>query len=309
GNVYYLTKKYEESVRELQVYVSLNPRSLKGNLALAQALYANREPRLAVESAEKAASVDTAEAGAVRLLAKIYHDAKNDAKAADAFQRLARRDSLTAEEYMKWGRSLAALKKNPEAIAKLERAAAKDSTLDLQSEIGTLLYLQGRYPEAIAHYDRKIRSSPNAASTYLNRGISYLRLQNFPEAIRSFRKGIELEPGLVQGHLWLAQSYASLDSIDQASAEYKAVARLDSTNAESRRYIGFSHLVKKEYAAAVPSLERAVRLDPGSLQGHLWLAQAYALNREKDKAIIEYNKVLKLDPKNKDAQKGLQLLE
>jgi tetratricopeptide (TPR) repeat protein len=113
----------------------------------------------------------------------------------------------------------------------------------------------------------------------------------------------------VQGHLWLAQSYASLDSIEQASAEYKVVARLDSTNAESRRYIGFSHLVKKEYAAAIPSLEKAVRLDPTSMQGHLWLAQAYALNREKDKAIIEYNKVLKLDPKNKDAQKGLQLLE
>jgi Tfp pilus assembly protein PilF len=82
-----------------------------------------------------------------------------------------------------------------------------------------------------------------------------------------------------------------------------------STNAESRRYIGFYHLLKKRYAAAVPVLEQAVRLDPGSMQGHLWMAQAYALNRQKDQAIAEYRKVLKLDAKNKDAQKGLELLE
>jgi len=52
-----------------------------------------------------------------------------------------------------------------------------------------------------------------------------------------------------------------------------------------------------------------VRLDPGDMQGHLWLAQAYALNRQKDRAIPQYAEVLKLDPKNKDARKGLQLLE
>jgi tetratricopeptide (TPR) repeat protein len=42
---------------------------------------------------------------------------------------------------------------------------------------------------------------------------------------------------------------------------------------------------------------------------HLWLAQTlHALNK-RDEAKKEYQKVLKLNPNNKDAKKGLDILE
>jgi tetratricopeptide (TPR) repeat protein len=309
GNLFYLGRRYAEAIAEIKRCLELSPNSLEANMLMARALAANRQPGEALQYAKKAASIDTSSVEAARVLAQVAHAAGDDAEAVLAYRRLSQEGTLTAEEYMNFGRSYAALKKNSAAISMLEKAQAMDSTLGLYSEIGTLLYLEQRYPEAIASYDRQIAHDPKSASAYLNRGISYLRLGKMPDAIMSLRRGVELEPDNAQGHLWLAQCYATLDSVQQAKRQYEAVSRLDSTNAEALRYIGFTHLIGKDYAGAVPILEKALRLDPNSLQGRLWMAQAYALNRQKEKAIAEYHKVLKLDPHNADAEKGLRLLE
>jgi tetratricopeptide (TPR) repeat protein len=305
----YKERQFNDALMEFRKVVDLNPQFGDAYFQIANLYYMGKRYPEAIQNGEEAAKIFSSNVGLTRLLAKLYYDTRDYAKTADAFQQLAAWDSLSAEEYVQWGRSSEALKRNPDAITELEKAVVMDSTLDLHFDIGTLLIMEQRYPEAIVHFEKKTQSDPQSASAYLNLGICNMALKKYPEAIKAYRKGVELKPDYVQGHLWLAQSYAMLDSLEQATAAYRVVAKLDSTNAGARRYIGFYYLMKKDYPAAISNLQRSAALEPNDAQVHLWLAQAYLLNHEGKQALVEYRRVLQLDPNNKEAQKRVKMLE
>jgi tetratricopeptide (TPR) repeat protein len=287
------------------VYNSIWPTS-DGGYVLTGQVYGNYQK---VQWDMYAAKIDSTNVELTRLLTQMYYGTRDYAKAVEAYGRLAALDTLSAREYVDWGRSYQALKQNASAITALEKAVAMDSTLDLHFDIGTLLYNEQRYPEAIAHYEKKVQADSQSVGTYLTMGFSYIRQQKYADAVKAFRKGVELKPDDLQGHLWLAQSYAMLDDLEQAKNEYMVVAKLDSADAASRRYIGFYHLMKKQYPSAISYLQRSVALDSGDAQAHLWLAQAFLLNHQGDQALVEYRRVLQLDPSNKEAQKRVKILE
>jgi len=309
----YKSQQFNDALAEYKIIVQMDPSYRDAYYQIAN-LYYRAEPRgsrfpEAIENAEAAAEVDSTSVELTRLLTQLYYGTRDYAKAAEAYGRLAALDTLSAREYLDWGRSYQALKQNASAITALEKAVAMDSTLDLHFDIGTLLYNEQRYPEAIVHYEKKAQADSQSVGAYLNMGFSYIRLQKYAEAVKAFRKGVELRPDDLQGHLWLAQSYAMLDDLEQAKNEYMVVAKLDSTDAASRRYIGFYHLMKKQYPSAISYLQRSVALESGDAQAHLWLAQAFLLNHQGDQALVEYRRVLQLDPSNKEAQKRVKILE
>ena len=65
-------------------------------------------------------------------------------------------------------------------------------------------------------------------------------------------------------------------------------------------------------------VDKAIRMNPKDPAAHLWLAQGLVLMRIegddagnkklKDEACQEYRTVLKMEPRNKDAQKGMELI-
>jgi tetratricopeptide (TPR) repeat protein len=309
ANLLYQDRQFNEALAEYRKIVEISP-GYRDSYSQIATLYffAERYPE-AIQYGEDAVRVDSADVDLMRLVARAYVKTGDRPKVIEAYERLAKWTDLTAAEYVELGRSYQVLKDNPQAITSLEKAVAIDSTLDLHFDIGTLLYVEQRYPEAIGHFEKKVEQDPQSGSAFLNLGISYMRLQKYREAVAALRKGVDLKPDQLQGHLWLAQSYATLDSLDQAAAEYRVVAKMDSTNAESRRYIGLANLLKKNYAPAISYLLEATSLDPGAMQGHLWLAQAYLLNHQGDKALVEYRRVLQIDPNNKEAQKRVKILE
>jgi len=309
AKLYYKERQYNEALAEYRAVIQLDPTYRDAHFQVANLYYLGKRYAEAIQFGEEVIRTDSSNVELTRILSNSYFDTRDYEKAAATFERLARIDSLNTQECLEWGRSYEALKQSSQAIMALEKAVAMDSTLDLHSDIGTMLYLEQRYPEAIAHFDKKIQSDPQASSAYFNRGISYIGLKDYKEAANSFRKGVELKPDYVQGHLWLAQSYATLDAMDQAKAEYQIVARMDSTNFEARRYIGFYYLLKKDYPSAISILDKALDLDPSNVQARLLLAQAYYLSKQWDPALAEYRRVLKYDPNNAEADKRVKMLE
>ncbi|HVP56573.1 MAG TPA: tetratricopeptide repeat protein [bacterium] len=305
----YKSQQYNDALVEYKKIVQMDPKYRDSYYQIANLYYLGNRFSDAIENGEAAAKVDSTNVELTRLLTQLYYGTRNFTKAADAYGRLAAIDTLSAQEYANWGRSYEVLKQDSLAVIALEKAVEKDSTLDLHFEIGTLLYKQERYPEAVDHYQKKVQADSQSVPAYLNMGFSFIRMKKYPEAVKAFRKGVDLKPEDLQPHLWLAQSYALMDDIEQAKNEYLVVAKMDSTDAASRRYIGFYHLMKKEYPAAISYLQRSVALNSGDAQAHLWLAQAYLLNHQGDQALVEYRRVLQLDPNNQEAQKRVKILE
>jgi cytochrome c-type biogenesis protein CcmH/NrfG len=66
---------------------------------------------------------------------------------------------------------------------------------------------------------------------------------------------------------------------------------------------------KKKWENAITVLKKSITYKEDVGQTHLLLGQCYQNSNKKDDAIREYKRALKLDPKNKEAKKGLEMLE
>ncbi len=60
------------------------------------------------------------------------------------------------------------------------------------SNVGIALFDQGKFEEAIEHYDRAIAIDPGFAEAHSNRGNALQRLKRFGEAEEAYRRAIEL---------------------------------------------------------------------------------------------------------------------
>ena len=338
GNLYYLAKRPQEALPELEQFVKLKPTSYQGQLVLAKTLSTLRKLPEAVASAERAYEINPT-TDALELLARLYFDSRDSTslqKSVDAYAKLSQSNGyqLENDNYLRWGRALARLKRYGEAIPKFETYLKTDSTqAEVYNEIGGLYIREKRFDEAIAAFDRRVGLTPlsevktkndssSLARAYFNKGMCYMLTQDFPSAVTTLKTGLLFEKNYTQAWTWVAQSYGQMDSTAQIRAAYEEVLRLDPNNKEANRQLGFYYLVKaslnkseeggadkKSLEAAAGYLKKAVELDPANELSHLWLAQTYHSLGKVPEAKAEYSATLRVNPRNADALKGLKVLE
>ena len=59
---------------------------------------------------------------------------------------------------------------------------------------GNRYFDSGKYKEAIAEYNKAIRSNPNYFEAYYNRGLAYHLMENYTAAIDDYTKAIQINP-------------------------------------------------------------------------------------------------------------------
>lgn len=125
------------------------------------------------------------------------------------------------------------------AYEELIRLDAKDKTA--LNNLGYTLLQLGRYPEAIAAFNRAIDADPYWDYPYNNRGYCLLQLGRPEEAYVDLHSSFLMNPG----------------------------------NSFSWRNLGAYHLATGDYAEALRHFEEARRLDPATEMIHFYLAQAH----------------------------------
>jgi hypothetical protein len=65
---------------------------------------------------------------------------------------------------------------------------------------GFALYTDGRIEEAIDHYNKAIRLTPNYAGVYNNRGAAYVKLAQYQLAIENYNQAISLKQDYIQAY-------------------------------------------------------------------------------------------------------------
>jgi tetratricopeptide (TPR) repeat protein len=193
-----------------------------------------------------------------------------------------------------------------------------DPTQSMQLyEIGKLYMRLKDYNAAAAAFKEHYQKDPDFINSYLNYASCQLFQKNYEEARVALRAAVERKPEHIRAHFMLGNALTLLDSTREARKEYETVLRLGEADEEANRNelaeahanLGVQYLIDKQYEKAYEHLKIAVKLNDQIARYHLWLAQTCQNLNRRDEAVREYRATLKLDATNKEAKKGLEILE
>lgn len=88
-----------------------------------------------------------------------------------------------------------------ESIAQFRQALEIEPAYpDAQNGLGFALLQQGQLNEAMEHFASALKTRPDAAAVHNNFGMALLQANRIPEAVEHFQQAVTLEPGLVEAH-------------------------------------------------------------------------------------------------------------
>jgi len=163
------------------------------------------------------------------------------------------------------------------------------SVVDKDFKIAERDIKEGRYQDAIIHYNLAIRKHPRFPAAFNNRGIAYLKLREYDNAIQSFKKALAIDPNY----------RPAKENLEKTLKTKKELFKL---------YIskGNKAMEKKKFEEALKLYERAVVINPKSTNA--WTNRGVALialTNYKD-AVTCLTKALRLDPSNQAAARYLK---
>lgn len=191
-------------------------------------------------------------------------------------------------------------------------------------EEGLALFNQGKYTEAIPHFQRAIELDPEYSSPYLYLGRSYLNLSRWADAIQPLRTAFRLSPTEFKGEV----VSLLLDAlIGGALVEFKA-GNFDGSidylrealglNPESQKAqdeliasliaLGGQLFSEGRFSDAIPAFSEAIELSPDNLDAYIGLAKAFLKNGNYMKALETVKGAANIHPEGSDAQNLLREL-
>lgn len=214
-----------------------------------------------------------------------YNEARDDERAERAVELAtqALRKSLTLEDnfdaQMKLAELLVGDEEFDEAQTHLQHARELATEVEdeayIEYHLGEIAVSQGRYADALQHYQRTIELKPEDPLVWLDLAKTQQQLNNAEAAEMSFRRAIELAPD-------------SDDAYFDLSNFFKETGRLEE---------------------AIEALEDGLEANPDSAALHTFLAVAYYEHGDHQQAEIFLNKAEQLDPDFELLPDFRQLLE
>jgi len=126
--------------------------------------------------------------------------------------------------HIELGNAWAQDKMTGQAIAEYRQALAigppAPATVGVLSNLGTMLYLEGRYSEALGPLTRAVQLKPADSSLHSDLGEVLIRLDRAGEAVAQFEAAIRLKPDDWETHIRLGNALASLGRQDEAQAQF-----------------------------------------------------------------------------------------
>jgi len=179
-----------------------------------------------------------------------------------------------------------------------------------QYNLGNAYTGQGKFEEAIKHYLEALRLKPDNAELHNNLGIAYAGQGKFEEAIKHYSEALRLKPDHYKAHNNLGNGFASLGKLEEAMNHYKEALRLRPDYAEAHSNLGNVLASQGKFDQAIDHYSAAVRSEPDYVEAHYNLANVLARQGRFEEAIDHYKETLRLEPDLAEAHNNLgNLLE
>ena len=186
--------------------------------------------------------------------------------------------------------------------------------------LGVALADEGRFPEAIQHYQAALQIEPNAVNVQTDYGNALAKSGRIPEAIEHYQAALRALPESPITHNDLANALAATPGrMPEAIAEYQTALRLkpdyeearknlaqaQSNSAEMQYNMGVDLAKSGKPEAAIPYFEEALRLKPDYVDAHNNLGVVLAGAGRTREAISHFEAALRIDPNSADAHVNL----
>ncbi len=197
------------------------------------------------------------------------------------------------------GRAALAEGKYSEAISHFNVLARLDST-DCWTFFyrGIAKYNLGDLRGAQADFNTSVRLNPVFTNGYHFRAITLSRFGKYDEALKDLDRAMELRPGLNGLYFSRGVTYFLAQQFDNAVSDFDRYIRKEPKDPSAYLNRGASYLFLGDTTKALEDYNRAIKLDRFDPEGYIRRGRVYALRKDYKDAIADMDKAIGLDTTN-----------
>ena len=168
------------------------------------------------------------------------------------------------------------------------------------NNLGAILMLSGRVPEAIGQYEQALRLKSDYVEAYINLGNALFYEGHVPEAVGEYEQALRLKPNSAEAHTRLGIALDRTGQVSEAAEHYEQALRIKPDYPQALNNLAW-YLATRPPAEggnivrAVALAERACQLTDNRAAASLdTLAAAYAATSRFDDAVTTAQKAVEL---------------
>jgi tetratricopeptide (TPR) repeat protein len=260
-------RDYIGAIRDFNRLIRFNPRQADAIVARAQAKFYMSDYDGALQDAQKAVELVPNLEEAHFISGEIFLAQQKYADALPEFNKTLEINPNNTEAFRGKIFSVYYAGKEKEAFELIDAAITKDPHISIYYYIkGVLNNNKGKYSRALENFDKalSLNAGTNEFNIYLNRGISYLEVEETDAALKDLNKAIELGP----------------------------------SNASAYHSRGRIYYASKQYAEAVKDFSRSVEINPNNDAAYYNLGMTYFRLEDTKNACENFHKSCSLGNKN-----------
>jgi tetratricopeptide (TPR) repeat protein len=169
-----------------------------------------------------------------------------------------------------------------------------------------LLYMQGRYQEAIKQYEEVLTIDPTFFEVHTNLGTILAEIGRYEESYSHLLEAIRLSPTYGLAHTGLGHTLEMTSRFDEAFYHYKEAVRVSPYLYEARMYLGQYLYNNMKFDEALREFRSAVRIGPNKFEPYLNMGHCFLQKGEIDKAIELYKRAKELRPDDTEIEEILR---
>lgn len=197
-----------------------------------------------------------------KLLAQIYEKEGKDEEAIDEYVRAVDVNSKDYDSYFQISFLLNKNEKKVESEKMLMNLLSKKPDYYKASELlGTILYDQEKFRQAINIYQNALKYNPTRYELYYGLGMTYTRLNDFQTAKEYYEKAAAINSMLYHAKLNIAQIALITGELDEAETRFIDCMQDKDSESYAYYYLAIISLLKGEKDRAIGYINIAIELD------------------------------------------------
>lgn len=299
----------DPAIDEISTAISKNPQDPSLYIRRAEVLYEKQAYDQAIEDLAAALKLDSLNLRAHHLLADVYLDDYQSARALSTLQRatLLYPDSINTK--LKLSEFQLILKQYDASLNTLADIM-KISPGDPEAlfMLGMVYKDQGKTDQAIAAFQSAVERNPDLSEAWVILGDLMDRTNN-PLAKQYFDNAVRVDPNNVAA--WHAKAYflQNNDQIDEALGIYRRIHTMDAQYPEAYLNAAILLMYRDSLDAAMKELNILEKIDPTNAATWFYKGKIYQFKGQIQEARAAFEQALRLDKDYHQARDGLNELK
>ena len=268
---------FEEAARELAAASAAEPSNAAHVVALARAHLGRKDLRAAGRALESAVARKLESAPIYALLAEVYERSGHVENAIPAMRLAIERDPKNEAYRFRYAMLLTDTRAPAAAVIRLEEALKEFSRSSrLWFALGVAQSALDKIEEASKSFARAVELDPRFAPAIAYLGMTHDHQGRYAEAVAHYERALALDPKLAAARYLAAEAILKQASADTARAEahLREAVALDPAFAPARVSLAKLYLRGNRVEEAVRELEAAIASEPKLADAHYQLGRA-----------------------------------